>query len=88
MGKVEDDDLIDKWAADGKSILIWNGDRLPSLERIDAMTGKKSLVGEIKPPDTTGLVDVVLPRSTPDGKAHVYSEYRLLTDLFAVSGLH
>jgi hypothetical protein len=43
---------------------------------------------EIKPPDTTGVVDFIPLCSTPDGKAHAYSEYRLLTDLFAVSGLH
>lgn len=88
LGKLEPADTIDKWSEDGKSILLWNGDPLPKPERMDAVTGKRYPLAEIKPPDMTGIVAVVLPQSTPDGKAHVYSEYRLLTDLFAVTGLH
>lgn len=88
LGKVEDSDLIDKWGADGKSVLIWSGAPMPRLERMDVVTGKRTPFGEIKPPDTTGVVDFIPLCSTPDGKAHAYSEYRLLTDLFAVSGLH
>jgi serine/threonine protein kinase len=88
LGKVETTDRIDKWAADGKSVLIWSGVPMPRLERMDVVTGKRTSLGEIKPPDTTGVVEFVPLCSTPDGKAHAYSEYRLLTDLFAVSGLH
>ena len=87
LGKRERADQIDKWSADGKSILLWSGDTLPRLERMDVTTGKRYPLSEIKPPDMTGIVGVALPFSTPDGKAHVYSEYRLLTDLFAVTGL-
>jgi hypothetical protein len=32
------------------------------------------------------IVSFVFCRATPDGKAHVYSEYRLLTNLFVVNG--
>jgi hypothetical protein len=88
LGEVGTSDLIDRWAADGRSFLIWSGAPIPRLERMDVVTGKRTPVGEIKPPDTTGVVNYVPLCSTPDGKAHAYSEYRLLTDLFAVSGLH
>jgi eukaryotic-like serine/threonine-protein kinase len=88
LGKLGVADSIDKWSEDGKSILVWSGDLKPRLERMDAVTGKRYTFGEIKPPDMTGVVSVVHPRSTPDGKAHVYSEYRLLTDLFVATGLH
>jgi hypothetical protein len=87
LGTREPADQIDKWSEDGKSILLWSGDALPRLERMDVATGKRYPLSEIKPPDMTGIVSVVLPQSTPDGKAHVYSEYRLLTDLFVVTGL-
>ena len=50
------------------------------------ITGKATIVAEMKPPDKTGMVSYAFPRSTPDGKAHVYSEYRLLNNLFAVKG--
>jgi hypothetical protein len=87
LGTREPADQIDKWSEDGKSILLWSGDALPRLERMDVATGKRYPLSEIKPLDMTGIVSVVLPQSTPDGKAHVYSEYRLLTDLFVVTGL-
>jgi dipeptidyl aminopeptidase/acylaminoacyl peptidase len=87
LGNRKPADQIDKWSEDGKSILVWNGDTLPKLLRIDAATGKRYPLSEIKPPDMTGIVCVELPQSTPDGKAYVYSEYRLLTDLFVVTGL-
>ena len=87
LGKLEIADNIDKWSEDGKSILLWSGDRRLRLERMDAVTGKRYPFGEINPPDMTGVVNIVRPRSTPDGKAHVYSEYRLLTDLFVATGL-
>jgi eukaryotic-like serine/threonine-protein kinase len=87
LGKLAAEDGVDKWSGDGKSILIWSGDLTPRLERMDAVTGKRYPFGEIKPPDMTGVVQVLFPRSTPDGKAHVYSEYRLLTDLFEATGL-
>jgi eukaryotic-like serine/threonine-protein kinase len=88
LGKAGTSDLVDKWAADGRSILIWSGAPIPRLERMDVVTGKRTPLGEIKPPDTTGVVEYAPLCSTPDGKAYAYSEYRLLTDLFAVSGLH
>jgi len=88
LGKLGPEDGVDKWSEDGKSILVWSGNLTPRLERMDAVTGKRYPFGEIKPPDMTGVVQVLFPKSTPDGKAHVYSEYRLLTDLFVASGLH
>jgi hypothetical protein len=87
LGKRETGDVVDKWSSDGKAILIWSGAPIPRLERMDVTTGKRSPFGEVKPPDTTGVVQFLLPKSTPDGKAHIYSEYRLLTDLFVASGL-
>jgi serine/threonine protein kinase/Tol biopolymer transport system component len=56
LGKREPADQIDKWSEDGKSILLWSGDALPTLERMDAATGKRYRLSEIKPPDTTGMV--------------------------------
>ena len=87
LGKRETGDVVDKWSGDGKAILIWSGAPIPRLERMDVTTGKRSPFGEVKPPDTAGVVQFLLPKSTPDGKAHIYSEYRLLTDLFVASGL-
>jgi serine/threonine protein kinase/dipeptidyl aminopeptidase/acylaminoacyl peptidase len=88
LGEVGTGDVIDKWAADSRSILIWSGAPIPRLERMDVVTGKRTPVHEIKPPDTTGVVAYVRRCSSSDGKAYAYSQYRLLTDLFTVSGLH
>jgi Tol biopolymer transport system component len=79
-------DLIDKWIADGKSLLVWNYASSSRLDRMDIASGKRVPLTAIKPPDNTGVVSFAFCRATPDGKFHVYSEYRLLTDLFVVSG--
>ncbi len=88
LPKLGPDDLPDRWAPDGKSLLVWNCSATPKLDRMDAVSGKRTPVTVIRPPDSTGIVRYTFCRTSKDGKAHIYSGYRLLTDLFAVNGLH
>jgi len=39
------------------------------------------------PPDSSGIVSFTYCRASADGKAHVCSAHRLLSDLFVVNGL-
>jgi eukaryotic-like serine/threonine-protein kinase len=87
LPKLGRDDAIDRWAADGKSLLIWNYASTPRLDRMDIASGKRVPLTEIKPPDRTGIVGFNFCRTSSDGRAHIYSAYRLLTDLFVVNGL-
>jgi eukaryotic-like serine/threonine-protein kinase len=87
LPKLGRDDAIDRWAADGKSLLIWNYVSTPRLDRMDIASGKRVPFTEIRPSDGTGIVGFSFCRASPDGKAHIYSAYRLLSDLFVVNGL-
>jgi eukaryotic-like serine/threonine-protein kinase len=81
------DDVPDRWAADGKSLFIWNCGATARLDQMDVNSGRRTSVTVIRPPDTTGIVGYTHCRTSKDGKAHIYSAYRLLTDLFVVNGL-
>jgi hypothetical protein len=55
--------------------------------RLDLATGRRELLKEVMPNDTTGIF---WPNSifvTPDGKGYVYKLQRHLSDLYLVEGL-
>ena len=81
------DDRIERWGTDGKSVFIWNYTSMCRLDRLDIASGKRVPLFTIRPPDSTGIVSFNFCRTSKDGRAHVYSAYRLLTDLFVVNGL-
>jgi hypothetical protein len=87
LPKLRSNDTIDRWSADGKSLYIWNYSSTPRLDRMDVASGKRVPVTTISPPDSTGIVGFNYCRTSKDGRAHIYSAYRLLTDLFVVTGL-
>jgi Tol biopolymer transport system component len=87
LAKITLDDSLDRWSADGKSLLVWNYASQPRLDRMDGVTGKRTTLSEIKLLDQTGDVNVTACHATPDGKFHMCSEHRLLTDLFVARGL-
>ncbi len=73
LPKLASDDVPDRWAADGKSIFIWNYSSAPRLDRIDIATGKRVPAITISPPDRTGIVGFNFCRTSKDGRAHIYS---------------
>jgi Tol biopolymer transport system component len=87
LPKLGGDDVIDRWGADGKDLLIWNYAATPRLDRMDIASGKRVPLMTISPPDSTGIVGFNGCRTSKDGRVHIYSAYRLLTDLFVVHGL-
>ena len=87
LPKLGGDDVIDRWGADGRDLLIWNYAATPRLDRMDIASGKRVPLMTISPPDSTGIVGFNGCRTSKDGRAHIYSAYRLLTDLFVVNGL-
>jgi eukaryotic-like serine/threonine-protein kinase len=88
VAKLTLDDSPDRWSADGKSLLVWNyASASPRLDRMDAVTGKRITLSEVKLLDRAGDVNVAVCHVTPDGKFHICSEHRLLTDLFVANGL-
>ena len=78
---------IDRWSADGKSLYLWNYAEVPHLDRLEVATGKRVPMYSTIPPDSSGIVNFTFCRASADGKAHVCSAHRLLSDLFVVKGL-
>jgi Tol biopolymer transport system component len=79
------------WTPDGKSFWLRSNDAASiKLYRVDASTGRRTLWKEIRPP-STGMAGFAPERGgvriTPDGKAWVYSYWRLFHELYLVDGL-
>ena len=57
------------------------------MYRLDLATGKRQLVLTLAVSDPSGVTAITAVRTAPDGKAHAYSYYRELSDLFIVEGV-
>jgi len=84
---LQEDELIVKWAADGRGVLAARGGGQPwQVDRVDLATGQRTRVLEVRVPDGAGL-RLSLLAITPDARHYVHSYSRLLTDLYLVQGL-
>jgi DNA-binding winged helix-turn-helix (wHTH) protein/Tol biopolymer transport system component len=75
------------WSSDGKSLFIARTEHLPvKIYRLEIASGKRELVQELSPRDPAGVFpDICMVYATPDGKAFVYSYFRLQSDLYAAT---
>jgi serine/threonine protein kinase len=80
-------DVFDRWTADGKALLVWNFGATMRLDRMDAITGQRTIVRDIKSSGQAGVVSMGPCRSTSDAKSYICSEHRALIDLFVATGL-
>jgi hypothetical protein len=76
-----------RWSADGKSVFVASDGIPVEINRIEVATGRRQLVFTIAPSDLAGIWDIWPVLITPDGKSYVYSDYRILSDLYLASGL-
>ena len=76
-----------RWSADGKDLFVASGVTLVRVYRLEISTGRRQLVYTLSPSDAAGLWNIWPVLITPDGKSYVYSDYRILSDLYLVSGL-
>ena len=81
------EDVVDRWTSDGKAIYVWNYTGAPRLDRIEIATGKRTPMYSVSPPDRSGIVNTSFCRVSADGKAHICSAHRLLSDLFVAKGI-
>ncbi len=76
-----------RWSADGKYLFVAS-DTIPvEVHRVGVVTGRRQLVYTLAPSDAAGLWNIGPVLVTPDGKSYVYSDYRILSDLYLASGL-
>ena len=77
-----------RWSADGKYLFVASAGIPVQINRIEVATGRRQLVREIAPGDLAGIWGDIWPvLITPDGKSYVYSDYRILSDLYVANGL-
>ncbi len=65
------------WDPDGKSVVVATTARIPALvERVDVLTGARTTLKELAPPDRAGLTMVRLSQWLENGRGYVY-EFQL-----------
>ncbi len=82
----EEDPL--QWSSDGKDLFVANGYVTPvRVYQVEVSSGRRHLLYNLAPSDAAGLWDIHPTLLTPDGKSYVYSDYKILSDLYVASGL-
>jgi DNA-binding winged helix-turn-helix (wHTH) protein/WD40 repeat protein len=76
-----------RWSGDGKYLFIVNNVIPASVYRVEVLTGRRRLLYRLAPRDAAGLWNIWPVLTTPDGKSYVYSEYKILSDLYLANGL-
>jgi eukaryotic-like serine/threonine-protein kinase len=88
LSGVEPGDEAIQWSADGRDIFVVSEGVIPAMVyRIESSSGRRQLAYTLAPSDAGGLWDIGPVLVTPDGKSYVYSDYRVLSDLYLASGL-
>src|SRR5439155_726016 len=76
------------WLPDNKRILFYRQGQVPArVYRVSLVSGKREFWKELRPADTTGVLDIIAVVSTPDGSSYAYSFDRWLSDLYLVQDL-
>jgi eukaryotic-like serine/threonine-protein kinase len=74
------------WSEDGKAFFVHSGSDVPArVDRIDVVTGRRTLLKEIGPADRTGLFTFDPLTVSRDGAQYAYRYWRRLSTLFVVS---
>jgi DNA-binding winged helix-turn-helix (wHTH) protein/Tol biopolymer transport system component len=88
LSGIEPGEVPIRWSADSKHLFVATFRAVPvTIYRTEVSTGRRQFVSKIAPSDLAGLWGFLLVHITPDGKSYVYSDYRILSDLYLSSGL-
>jgi hypothetical protein len=82
------EDYAAQWTADSQGVYIYRIDEHPvRLERVDILTGKRTLVRTLHPSERVGVITVNPVTTTRDASEVAFSYYQNLSSLYRVSGL-
>jgi eukaryotic-like serine/threonine-protein kinase len=77
-----------QWSEDNSSIYGYLGGQVPSkVYKVNLATGEKTLLRDLQPETTTGVVNVAPVVVTRDGSRFAYSYYQVFSVLYIISGL-
>ncbi|MBI1786656.1 MAG: serine/threonine-protein kinase [Acidobacteria bacterium] len=88
LAGVEPSDVPIQWSPGGRSLYVFRPAELPAKVYLVDLNGQRRFWKQLLPPDSTGLVSVGPIHMAQDGRAWVYSYYRMLSDLYLVSLQH
>jgi len=87
QGTTSDDEVI-RWSANGLSLLLNHKGKVPArIERLDLLTGKRTLVKELAPPSLSGVVNIRNIAFADNERSYAYTFDRVLCRMASVSGL-
>jgi serine/threonine protein kinase len=76
------------WSADGRSLWIFHRGEVPAeVSLLAVASGHRQVWKKISPPDPSGVYSISDFKITKDGGAYFYSYKRVLSQLYAASGL-
>ncbi len=76
-------DVIAQWSADGRSVLVYRRSEIPCrLERVELLSGRRTLFKEFAPADRTGLLSMREVFVTDDLQSYAYTAYYQAASLF------
>jgi dipeptidyl aminopeptidase/acylaminoacyl peptidase len=85
---IEPDDALLAWTPDGRGVIVAKTHDLPAVaHRVDPVTGTRTLLRSIEPPDPTGVQRIDTPYWMPDGRGYAYGFTRELSQIFVVRGI-
>ncbi|MGA2236651.1 MAG: winged helix-turn-helix domain-containing protein [Terriglobales bacterium] len=88
LSGIEPGESVVRWSADGKYLFATNEGVIPvEVYRVEVATGHRQLVYTLSPSDAAGLWGMYSVLVTPDGKSYIYSDVRILSDLYLATGL-
>ena len=77
-----------QWSQDEKAVYGYRPGRLPTqVYKINLATGEKTVIQELQPDTTTGVVTIAPVVVTRDGSRSAYSYYQVFSVLYVISGL-
>jgi len=77
------------WSDEGKELFVRAGADLPArIDRLDIMTGRRTLLAEFAPADRTGLFEFGSMTVTKNGRQYAYGYAKRLSTLFIVTPTH
>jgi serine/threonine protein kinase/Tol biopolymer transport system component len=78
-----------QWSEDNTSLYGYLQGQLPTkVFKINLVTGQKTLVQDLEPETTAGLVSIAPVVISHDGSRFAYSYYQVFSVLYVISGLH
>jgi eukaryotic-like serine/threonine-protein kinase len=85
---IQPDEQIIGWHADGEGLLVFNSEKMPiKINRLNLEDGVKTLIRQIQPTDTAGIIGAPYVFLTPDGKECLYGLRRYMDNLYIVENL-